>query len=81
MQPTLIFKLQAASADLLDAKTILQDELGISMPLHLPIYNAVSALSRNATLLLTDSHAPAHSIAWIDTSLLVMNTVQGWIEA
>ena len=62
---------------MLDAKTILhllQDELGIHEPLHLPIYNAGSALSRNATLLLTDPHAPVHPTAWIDTYFPVMNT-------
>lgn len=69
--------LAGSSEDLLDAKTILHllhDELGIHKPLHLPIYNAGSGLSRNATLLLTDPHAPAHPTAWIDTYFPVMNT-------
>jgi N-acetylated-alpha-linked acidic dipeptidase len=69
--------LAGSPEDLLDAKTILhllQDELGIPKPSHLPIYNAGSALSRNATLLLTDPHAPTHPTAWIDTYFPVMNT-------
>ena len=69
--------LGGSSEDLLDAKTILhllQDELGIHKPLHLPIYKAGSASSRNATLLLTDHHAPGHPTAWIDTYFPVMNT-------
>ena len=69
--------LAGSSEDFLDAKAILhflQDELNIHKPLHLPIHNAGSASSRNATLLLSDPHAPAHPTAWIDTYFPVMNT-------
>lgn len=68
--------LAGSSEDLLDAKSILhflQDELAIPKLAHIPIYNAGSALSRNATLLLTHPHGPTHSTAWIDTYFPLMN--------
>jgi len=69
--------LAGSSEDLLDAKTILhllQDELGIRKAPQTPIYDAGSALSRNATLRLTEPHAPTHPTAWIDTYYPVLNT-------
>ncbi|KAF8812309.1 Zn-dependent exopeptidase [Phlegmacium glaucopus] len=69
--------LAGSSEDLLDAKSILhllQDELGIPKPSQPPIYNAGSALSRNATLRLTDPQASTHPTAWIDTYYPLMNT-------
>jgi len=69
--------LAGSSEDLSDAKSILnflQHELGIPEPPRPPIYNAGSALSRNATLLLTDPHASTHPTAWIDTYFPLMNT-------
>lgn len=62
---------------MLDAKTILhlfQDEFDIPRSTHLPIYDAGSPLSRNATLLLTTPDAPSRPRAWIDTYYPVMNT-------
>ncbi|KAF4619807.1 hypothetical protein D9613_005167 [Agrocybe pediades] len=70
--------LAGSSEDLLDAKAILhllQDELGItSKSAQLPIYDAGTPLSRNATLLLTEPGASAHPTAWIDTYYPVLNT-------
>ena len=69
--------LAGSSEDLSDAKKILhllQEELGIPTPPHIPIYSAGSALSRNATLLLTDPHASPHPTAWINTYFPILNT-------
>jgi N-acetylated-alpha-linked acidic dipeptidase len=70
--------LAGSAEDLLDAKTILhlfQDEFGIrSQDPHLPIYDAGSEDSRNATLKLTTAHASSRPNAWIDTYYPVMNT-------
>ncbi|KAH9482787.1 putative glutamate carboxypeptidase [Psilocybe cubensis] len=69
--------LAGSSEDLLDAKAILhlfQDEFDIPRSPHLPIYDAGSPLSRNATLLLTTSDAPNSPRAWIDTYYPIMNT-------
>ncbi|KAJ3508658.1 hypothetical protein NLJ89_g5631 [Agrocybe chaxingu] len=69
--------LAGSSEDNLDAKVILhllQDELGIRKPDELPIYDAGSSLSQNATLLLTTPSAPSHPAAWIDTYYPVLNT-------
>lgn len=69
--------LAGSSEDLLDAKTILhlfQDEFGIQRTGPLPIYDAGSAESRNATLLLTTSQASNQPNAWIDTYYPVLNT-------
>ncbi|KAF8969506.1 hypothetical protein BDZ97DRAFT_2055919 [Flammula alnicola] len=69
--------LAGSSEDSLDAKAILhlfQDEFGIPKTTHLPVFNAGTPQSRNATLLLTTSDASSHPTAWIDTYYPVMNT-------
>lgn len=69
--------LAGSSEDLLDAKAILhlfQDEFDIPKSTHLPIYDAGSTLSRNATLLLTTPDASSRPRAWIDTYYPVLNT-------
>jgi len=69
--------LAGSSEDELDAKTILhllQDELGIPKPSHIPIYKAGTEQSRNATLLLTTPDAPTGPTAWIDTYYPILNT-------
>ncbi|KAF8913770.1 hypothetical protein CPB84DRAFT_1720468 [Gymnopilus junonius] len=69
--------LAGSSEDSLDAKTILhllQDEFGIQKSVHLPIYDAGTPSSRNATILLTTPQAPSLPNAWIDTYYPVLNT-------
>ncbi|KDR83893.1 hypothetical protein GALMADRAFT_236364 [Galerina marginata CBS 339.88] len=69
--------LAGSSEDSLDAKTILhllQDEFGIRKPAHLPIYDAGTPSSQNATILLTTSEASSRPNAWIDTYYPVLNT-------
>lgn len=70
--------LAGSTNDLHDAKAVLrlfQDELGIKpvQDSYLPIYDAGSEKSRNATLRLTTPHASRHSNAWIDTYYPVMD--------